>query len=318
MAAVLQRVVEAHQRVVAVLQPVVEALQRVAAALQPVVEALRLVAAAVRPVAAEARRSVSAGTSDRASLAEGAWGGNVASCNAGDVASPGRPNALKLVNLYRWLAGLPEVTESSSMDSQVQECALMMDANNALSHTPPTNWACYNATGAAAAGKSNIATTPGVQAVDLYMSDPGNPTTIGHRRWILSNSLGPIGVGSTSSYSCMMVIGGSGNAGKAWVAYPPAGQVPLQLFTISFQSVDQTGWTIQSDSINLASAQVTVTDAGTNRPVTVTQLLSGYGSTYAIRFNPQGWTTQAGHTYSVSVSGTSQPINYDVVVVSCN
>jgi len=255
---------------------------------------------------------------DRADMSEGTWSGSEASCNAGDISANGRANALKLVNLYRWLAGLPEVTNDPTKDTQSQACALMMEANNSLSHTPPSNWKCYTSTGASAAGKSNLATTAGVKAVDLYMADPGNSTTMGHRRWILSNSLGPIGLGSTSGYSCMMVIGGSGSANKAWVAFPPPGEVPVQLFTVSFQSVDSTGWTIQSNSINLGSAQVTVTDGGQNRPVTVTQLNGGYGSTYAIRFNPQGWTSQAGHTYSVSVSGTSQPINYDVQVVNCN
>jgi hypothetical protein len=233
------------------------------------------------------------------------------------VSAPGRANALKLVNLYRWMAGLPEVTGNGSMDANAQECALMMDANNALSHTPPNSWNCYNATGASAAGQSNIATTPGVQAVDLYMTDPGNPTTIGHRRWILSNSLGPIGLGSTSDYSCMMVIGGSGNANQAWTAYPPPGQVPLELFNVSFQTLDSTGWTVQSDSIDLGGAQVTVTDGGQNRPVSVTQLNGGYGSSFAIRFNPQGWSTQAGHTYSVSITGIAQAISYDVIVVNC-
>ena len=62
---------------------------------------------------------------------------------------------------------------------------------------------------------------------------------------------------------------------------------------------------------------VTVTAGGQDRPVTVTQLLSGYGSSSAIRFNPNGWTTQAGTTYSVSVTGISTPIQYDVQVVSC-
>jgi len=255
---------------------------------------------------------------DRADMAEGTWSGSVASCTAGDVTANGRANALKMVNLYRFIVGLPQVTNSAAMDQQAQECALMMDANNQLSHTPPSSWKCYTSVGAGSAGKSNIATTPGVAAVDLYMADPGNSTTIGHRRWILSNSLGPVGLGTTNSYSCMQVIGGSGSAGKQWVAFPPGGEVPAQMFTASFSSLDQTGWTIQSDSIALAGAQVTVTDAGASRPVTVTQLQGGYGSKYALRFNPQGWTTQAGHTYSVSVSGTSQPIAYDVKVVSCN
>jgi hypothetical protein len=39
--------------------------------------------------------------------------------------------------------------------------------------------------------------------------------------------------------------------------------------------------------------------------------------TYAIRFNPSGWTTQAGRTYAVSVTGISTPINYSVQVVDC-
>ena len=84
-----------------------------------------------------------------------------------------------------------------------------------------------------------------------------------------------------------------------------------------FSTIDSTGWTVQSDSIPLASAQVTVTSGGMNLPVTVTQLGGGYGSTYAMRFNPMGWMTAAGQTYSVKVSGTSMPIEYEVEVIDC-
>jgi hypothetical protein len=255
--------------------------------------------------------------SDRASLAEGTWSGSVSGCNAGDVASPGRENALKLVNLYRWLVGLPAVSSDASRNSQAQECALMMDANNALSHTPPTSWACYSSAGASAAGKSNIATTPGVKAVDLYIADPGNATTMGHRRWILSNSLGPIGLGSTSSYSCMWVIGGSGGGSNPWTAFPPPGPVPIALFSVSYAPIDSTGWTIQSDSISFGSVQATVSDGGNSLPVNVVKLASGYGSSSAINLVPQGWKAQAGHTYQVTVTGASQPISYAVEVVSC-
>ncbi len=257
-------------------------------------------------------------TSDRQNLAEGSWTGSVSSCAAGDVTGPGRANALKLVNLYRWLCGLPAVGTDSAKDTSAQDCALIMDANNKLSHSPPSSWACHSASGAAAAGKSNIASTAGVKAVDLYIADPGNETTMGHRRWILNNKLGPIGLGSTSSYSCMHVIGGSGSGSNAWTAFPPPGPVPAKLFTASYASVDSTGWTIQSESINLASAKVTITEGGQNRPVTVATLQSGYGSKYAIVIRPQGWTSAAGKTYKVSVTGISQAINYDVQVVSCN
>jgi hypothetical protein len=250
-------------------------------------------------------------------MSEGAWSGSVGSCDAGDIAASGRENALRLVNLYRWLCDLPAVTDDDAKNAGNQECALMMDANGDLNHYPPTTWTCYTEAGAGSAGQSNIATAPAVSAVDLYMVDPGNPTTIGHRRWILSNSLGPIGIGSTSSYSCMNVLYGSGSAGAAWTAWPPPGPVPFEAFAPSWTSVDQTGWTVQSDSIELSGADVTVTMDGDELPVTVTALLSGYGSSSAISFIPSGWSTAAGNTYHVSLSGISSTIEYDVEVVDC-
>ncbi len=193
----------------------------------------------------------------------------------------------------------------------------MMDANNQLSHSPPQSWTCYTSDGAQAAGNSNIATTRGVAAVDLYMVDPGNPGTMGHRRWILSNGLGPIGLGSTTSYSCMWVIGGSGGGNNPWTAWPPPGPFPIGAVSPSWSSIDDTGWTVQSDSISLNGAQVTITDGGNNRPVTVSNLAGGYGSSSAISMIPQGWNTTVGHTYDVSITGISSPISYQVEVVAC-
>jgi len=255
---------------------------------------------------------------DRQDLSEGTWSGSVGSCDPGDVSANGRANALKLVNLYRWLADLPPSTTDPGRDSNAQACALMMDANNQLSHSPPANWTCYTSAGAGAAGASNIATTAGVAAVDLYMADPGNPSTIGHRRWILSNSLGAIGLGTTDSYSCMTVIGTGGSAGAAWTSWPPPGVFPHAAVQASWTSIDSTGWTVQSDSISLAGAQVSVTTSGQDRPVNVTQLLGGYGSAHAISFIPSGWTTQPDTTYTVTVTGITPTITYDVQVVSCN
>ena len=82
-------------------------------------------------------------------------------------------------------------------------------------------------------------------------------------------------------------------------------------------TIDDTGWSLQSDSINLAGAQISVTADGATLPVTVTQLDPNYGARYALRFNPMGWKTQAGKTYEVSVMGLSVPVTYQVQVVSC-
>lgn len=266
---------------------------------------------------AEAAEVCARWNADRADLSEGTWSGAIAGCMAGDTSMAGRDNALKLINLYRWLSDLPAVTHDATRNAKAQECALMMHANNDLDHYPPMSWDCWNADGDEAAERSNIATTPGVRAVDLYMADPGNATTIGHRRWILNNRLGPVGLGSTDGYSCMWVVGGNGNGGRDWTAFPAEGVWPIEAMSASFASVDDTGWTIQSEDINLEAGTVTVTEDGVEVPVTVDVLQRNIGSKYAIKLTPQGWTSQAGSVYEVSVTDVSMPFSYEVRMVSC-
>jgi len=255
---------------------------------------------------------------DRADVSEAGWTGAVNTCTAGDMSATGRANALKLLNLHRWIAGLPAVTTSDQHNQDNQACALMMAANKTLNHTPPTTWTCYTANGATAAGSSNISGSSAVSAIGAYMVDPGNETTLGHRRWCLSNSLGPTGIGSTGTYSCMWTLNGTGAAGKPWMAWPPPGYFPIQAASDNWnRTLDTTGWSLQSDTINLSAAVVSVTLDGTSLPVTVAQLGANYGSRYAISFIASGWKMAAGNTYHVSITGISTAISYDVQVVSC-
>lgn len=250
-------------------------------------------------------------TADRADLSEGTWTGSVSTCTAGDIGAPGRANALKLVNLYRFLAGMPAVVNDPSWDSEAQQCALIQSAN-VLSHSPPSTAKCYTAAGADGSARSDLSSGPGVQAIDGYMQDLGDATTMGHRRWILNNQLGPVGFGSAIA-SCFMNTGGKGNANKPFVAWPPAGPVPYAAITTT--AADQGGWTIQSDTINISSGTVSVVDGTQSLMITQGSLPAGYGSTYTLRFVPSGWKTQAGHSYKVAVSGTS--VTYTVQVLNC-
>ncbi|HWB79284.1 MAG TPA: CAP domain-containing protein [Nannocystaceae bacterium] len=253
---------------------------------------------------------------EREDLTEGSWTGDVASCNAGDIDIGARGRTLRVLNLYRWLAELPAITLDETRNAKAQECALMMHASNTLSHTPTPDWPCYTMDGAEAAGSSNIATGPAVASIDLYMMDPGNPDTIGHRRWILSNSIGPTGVGSTDSYSCLWTIGGSGVADAPWIAYPTPGAFPLAATDLGWTNLDMTGWSIQSDTIDLSTAQVEITRAGETLPVMLHPLGAGYGSMFAVSILPSGWQTTVG-SYHVRVTGVAQPIEYDVEIVDC-
>jgi hypothetical protein len=133
-----------------------------------------------------------------------------------------------------------------------------MSAQGSLSHTPPTNWACYTTNGAEAAGKSNIglgADGPGV--IDLYVDDPGSGgnAAVGHRRWILYPPTKIMGTGSIPgtggwAANALWVIGGTGSrpAQPAWVAWPPQGFIPYQIlpknsqrWSFSYRSATFTG-----------------------------------------------------------------------------
>ncbi len=257
---------------------------------------------------------------DTADMSEGTWSGSLdPGCDPGDISAEGRANALRLFNLYRWLADLPPVETEPSRDVRAQACALMMDANNSLSHEPPESWKCYSKEGADGARTSNISSGPGVSSVQGYLIDSGNETTFGHRRIILSNDLGPIGLGSTgeNGASCMQNIGGTGDAGKEWTAWPPPGVFPIQAYSDYWSSLSDTGWSIQSEEIELEDAEVSVTSGGAPLAVGVEPLQGNYGYTNAIRIVPNGWDPEPGKTYSVSVSGTSATIGYDVVFVDC-
>ena len=255
---------------------------------------------------------------DRANLSEGSWSGNAASCDAGDMTADARDNAYRLHSLYRFMAGLEPVDMTDENNRLAQACALLMTANGMVSHMPDASWKCYTDEAAMTAANSSLSGGGSVASVDGYIVDPGNPTTLGHRRWILSSMLAGVGFGSSGAFSCQYQPPQRPAPGaKPWTAWPPPGQVPIQAMGGGFASVDQTGWSLQSDSIDFQAAQIKVTSAGTDLAVGVTQLGGGYGSLFAMRFNPMGWTTAAGQTYHVAVSGTSMPIEYDVEVVDC-
>lgn len=257
---------------------------------------------------------------DRAQMTEGAWNGDVASCQAGTLASPGPENTVRMVNLYRWLAGLPEVKLNPSMSAGAQQCALMMHANDTLDHYPQESWKCYSGEGASAASVSLLVTMPSVSGIDLFMLDFSSPFSMGHRRNILGDGLEEVGVGSTDEYSCLRTVDAVFVPAQdvVFTAWPPAGAVPLQAFDpMDYGNLDGAGWTVQTNRFSLEGAQVKVTEDGVDRPVQTAPLQDYMGNYYAFKFRPDGWDSEAGHVYHVTVTNVEEPIEYDVQVVDC-
>ncbi len=269
------------------------------------------------PQSDTSRSSCALWQATREASRESRWTGSANSCEAGDLEGEGRQNALLRVNLYRELAGLEPVELSDDKNAAAQACSLLMEANGDIEHEVPPTWTCYSELGAEAALLSNLATTPAVEAVDLYMVDTGVPT-LGHRRWLLSNSLGPIGVGSASSFSCLHVIGGSGRGTARYTAWPPAGEVPLALFhPSSWLDLDEAGWSIQSDRIDPARADISVTRDGEPVEVETWALASGYGSGYGVGIRPKGWKSEPNKTYRIVIDGPFETIDHSFTPVDC-
>ncbi len=167
-----------------------------------------------------------------------AWSGAINGCVAGDTTEAFKIAVLKRLNYYRAMAGLPgNLSLDLAFSAKAQQAALMMDANDSLSHAPPANWACYSADGAEAAGRSNLAYSsfPGrsVNLLDGYMQDRGaNNAVTGHRRWILYSRLAAIGSGDVPQANALWIIGPGTTttpAATVAVAWPPRGYIPRAL-----------------------------------------------------------------------------------------
>ena len=74
------------------------------------------------------------------------WTGSINGCVAGATAQAYQDAVALRVNWFRSMAGVPPgITLNASFSGKDQQAALMFSANNALSHSPPSNWMCYTA-----------------------------------------------------------------------------------------------------------------------------------------------------------------------------
>ncbi len=246
-------------------------------------------------------------------------------CDAGSLKQAGITDTLARINMFRWMSGLGPVTSDAGHNADAQKCANLetyWDFNMGGSpHSPPSSVACYTPEGANAAGHSNIAWGSGhpAQAIDQFMEDWGNETTMGHRRWILNPPLGPVGIGYWSGggqfgdAECLWVLDSSGGGpSPAWTSSPPAGFVPIE--------VAQWTWTFHGSIGGIAGATASVLRVDDNTPLTVQMLplSQGYGQE-TTSWIASGWSVEAGKTYRVTLSGLAGgDVQYDVKPVVCN
>jgi hypothetical protein len=253
---------------------------------------------------------------------------NIHGCEAGITSGSARSVALAQVNRLRALSGLPAVAYDSGSDVETSDAALMMIANNALSHTPPDTWHCWTDEGFAGAGASNLhrgwstdlKLPDPLEAVNAFLVDI-DVESLGHRRWLLDPFLTKISYSAShgkpkvpSSYSfaramALKVIYPNPKPvqiEEQFVAYP-YGDYPSSLVNknwyLSFSMIANTVSKWDNEKVGLANAKVSVFGPGQNS-LQVHSLESSnefFGLPNHLQWKVNG--LQEDVTYKVSVTG---------------
>jgi uncharacterized protein YkwD len=231
------------------------------------------------------------------------YNGDDSRCVAGGVSGASLNATRNAVNFVRSLGGLAPVSFNSALNSRSQQTALMMSANKALSHAPSRSWRCYTSTGAANAGRSNLAlaypkiTSAGV--VGLYMQDPGGSNYgVGHRRWLLNPFATSMGSGSTNVANAITVIGPSSSArpNPTFVSWPSAGWFP--------NTIEPSGrWSLSAGNRGVSFARSTVAVYRNGHRISASKLRveNGYAQP-TMAFNIPASQARSG-SYAVVVRG---------------
>ncbi|MBQ8506148.1 MAG: Ig-like domain-containing protein [Clostridia bacterium] len=159
-------------------------------------------------------------------------------------------DALAYLNFLRAVAGLDAVQASEIYNLRSQNAALLLAANDFISHNPPCpegmNPDLYDS-GLLGASLSNLAHFNWMQpdilldGIAYFARDDGdmNLSSLGHRRWLLNPRMAETGFGlanalSGHSYVVMFAVD-DGNADAEWdhVAWPSAGAFPVELMRSS-------------------------------------------------------------------------------------
>lgn len=258
------------------------------------------------------------------------WTGDVSTCNAGDTSSDYKAATLRRINWFRAMAGMPGVQLDATFNAKAQQAALLMSANNQLSHFPPTNWTCYNGIGAEAAGKSNLHIgTSGSDAISAYMRDQdSNNNVVGHRRWLLypqTQFMGTgdvVGSGNTRSANAQWVFDGNIFSPRpavrdGFVAWPAKGYAPYDTV--------YPRWSISYPNADFSGAKVGMTENGVAIPTKLEPVTNGFGENTLVWIpgsyvdgmswmRPNADTVYQVTVSNVRVNGQIHSVTYSVTV----
>jgi len=243
------------------------------------------------------------------------WNGRVGGCNQGTIDREIQNKVVDRINYFRRNAGVPEVLFDEATNEYCQKAALMMTANNALSHEPSKTWRCWSSEGAYAAKHSLLIKEANTSMAVTYIMDDKNPSA-GNRRWLLYPNGRVYGHGSTNDYAVIWALDDSGTTDTAEymnkpISWPPKGYLP-QLMLME-------NWTF-SLYADLANATVVVLQDGKSLEVNVEPYVEGYGAPTLVfkpKYNKNTLPAKSDFNVQISLSDGRQ-FNYVVHTFAYN
>ena len=134
--------------------------------------------------------------------------------------------------------GLNEIKINFKFNREAQEAALLIKANNQLTHYPVKSMKCFTESASNGCKKSCLAFTdyknfPLTSFITEFIWDFGESNYyVGHRRWILYSKLKEFGYGATNNTESLLTADGVSHDSIAlpkFIAYPWKGYVPVNL-----------------------------------------------------------------------------------------
>lgn len=237
----------------------------------------------------------------------------------GEVSNESRQNALNLLNMYRYIAGVKTVSITSDGQKYAQGGALVSAINHKIVHgaTGPSDMSselkqicAYGSFNSNLAGGGSTLTG----MVRRFMLEINGDPDFGHRRQLLKPELSETGFGAAVSDTGGTYMATFVNANmneRTVVAYPGENQ-PLEFFGTGY------AWTVTiPGSITASSVLVTVTNTATGKVWKCSTANNNLradpdSSTSCIIFQPDEITYREGDRYKVEVTGIPTPITYYV------
>lgn len=236
-------------------------------------------------------------------------------------------NGITFLNYVRFVAHLPSVQLSEELIENAQYGAVVLAANDVLSHYPskPEDMGDsffeqgYTATRTSNLGAGYVSFPYAI--LDMMADSGSNSDTLGHRRWFLNPTLLNVGFGMAGTesgypYCCIKVFDRSGpDVNYDFIAWPSSGYFPSNLFGEYPWSVTLNPGKYDTERLDEVEIEVTrQTDGKTWRfDHSTTDLgstagymhinTSGYGVSNCISFNFPIEDRNILDTYTIEITG---------------